>query len=194
METTNQPQDFLFTSDKIALSPYKAADAKQLFNLVNKNKHRLQESFPTLIAAATEEKIHELLSTREKEFTERKNFSFAIKEIQSGALIGHFVIINIDWSVPKAELSYWIDEDYEGKGVMSSAFGLLLNFAFNVAQIRKLFLRVIPSNTRSAFVAEKFGFAQEGYLKEDFKTGTGIVSDLVYYGLTQKEYRKNHNY
>jgi len=64
----------------------------------------------------------------------------------------------------------------------------LLNIAFQTLEMRKLFLRALPQNRRSLDLAEKCGFSREGYLRDDFKTGSGVVSDIVYCGLTRKDF------
>jgi ribosomal-protein-serine acetyltransferase len=178
-------------TDEVLLSPYKEEDAQELWRLVLKNKERLLESFPVLVSGTTTlEATEEFIRTHIKEFSERKSFFHTIQEKKSNTLIGHFAVKNIDWSVPKASFAYWIDEEYEGKGLMSAAFNQALNFAFNEAGIHKLYLRINPFNQRSSLIAKKFGFVKEGYLKDDVRLGTGVLSDLIYYGLTKEAFKK----
>lgn len=54
----------------------------------------------------------------------------------------------MDWSIPKAELGYYIDEGYEGKGVVTKA--LLLSLIF-----------VLLSSVSPSFISELMKAIQE---------------------------------
>jgi ribosomal-protein-serine acetyltransferase len=97
--------------------------------------------------------------------------------------IGMLFIKSLDWRIPKAELAYYIDKEYEGKGIISKALNNVIEFAFSVLKLNKLYLRVAPDNKGSRKVAEKNSFKIEGTLRNDFKTYEGALIDLLYYGL-----------
>jgi ribosomal-protein-serine acetyltransferase len=98
-------------------------------------------------------------------------------------MIGGIIVKNIDWSVPKAELAYFIDEEHEGKGITSSAVGWVKDFAFKDLKMEKLYIKFNPQNLGSKKVAIKNCFEKEGYLKKEFRTGQGDLADVERYGL-----------
>ena len=51
----------------------------------------------------------------------------------------------------------------------------------------KLFLRTSPANTDACLLAEKCGFEIEGLLRKDYKTTSGELVDLRYYGLLNSQ-------
>jgi len=49
-------------------------------------------------------------------------------------------------------------------------------------KFKKLYCRVAEENTRSIHLVERIGFVLEGTLRRDYKTTSGQLVDLRYYG------------
>jgi len=97
--------------------------------------------------------------------------------------VGFIDLKNINWNIPKTEIGYFVNRDDEGKGISSNALKMIIGFCFNELKMSKLFLRTTKSNLGSQRVAEKNGFEKEGFVKRDYKTASGEIVDLLYYGL-----------
>jgi RimJ/RimL family protein N-acetyltransferase len=183
------PVETVVRAKRIHLTCYQETDAPSLWELIARNHDRLIESFPILLSTVNDEaSAGEFIRGLMSDFAERKRYAFSIRKGDDNTIIGHCIIREIDWSVPKGELAYWIDDGHEGKGYAREAMEALLNIAFQTLEMKKLFLRALPQNRRSLDLAVKCGFSREGYLRDDFKTGTGVVSDIVYCGLTRKDF------
>ena len=83
-------------------------------------------------------------------------------------------------------MGYFIDKDYEGKGIITKGLSQVIRFCFDTLKLKKLFLRIDPDNFPSKRVAEKNGFIVEGTLRSEYRTGNGDLIDLVYYGLVNE--------
>ncbi|WP_371860456.1 GNAT family N-acetyltransferase [Segetibacter aerophilus] len=105
-------------------------------------------------------------------------------------IIGNVMVKNIDWSVPKGELAYFIDAEQEGKGFTSNAVELVKNYAFEDLKIEKLYIKIDPRNLGSKRVAINNGFEKEGYFKHEYRTGYGDVTDVERYGLVNNRSRR----
>jgi ribosomal-protein-serine acetyltransferase len=116
----------------------------------------------------------------------KENFCFVIEDPEEEQLVGAVFLKSFDWSVPKCELAYFIDREYEGMGVISGSLKQMINYCFNTLKINKLFLRTAIDNAASKRVAEKNGFIPEGILRKDFMTEKGKLIDVVYYGLVRE--------
>jgi RimJ/RimL family protein N-acetyltransferase len=162
-------------------------DAKLLFEMVQNNRARLIDYFPISIGAMQDvDSTKAYIQDKIKQAEKKESFSFAIICPKDLKPIGMLFIKSLDWRIPKAELAYYIDKEYEGKGVVSKALEWVVSYAFNELKINKLFLRVAPDNLGSKRVAEKNGFVIEGVLRNDFKKGEGTFIDLLYYGRLRK--------
>ena len=171
---------------KMEIRLVEAKDAKNLLNLVEKNRKRLLAYFPF-----TTKEILDLKST--KRFINQKLDQAHFREqyyflvFDKSRLVGNVTAKNIDWTVHKCELSYFVDSESEGSGVISVALDQLISYCFETLKMNKLYLRISPGNTRSLKLAEKKGFTLEGTHKQDFKTGDGNIVDVSYYALFREQ-------
>lgn len=99
------------------------------------------------------------------------------------------MIKNIDYSLAKCELGYFIDIDFEGKGITSQAVKNVLDFCFGEIKMNKVTICTSLVNTASQRVATKHGFVQEGMLRQEFKNGKGQLEDILYFGLLKQDYK-----
>jgi RimJ/RimL family protein N-acetyltransferase len=90
----------------------------------------------------------------------------------------------------KCELAYFIDKNFEGKGIISKAVADTVAFCFNDLQMNKVYICTSKINAASQRIATKLGFQKEGILREEFKNGKAILEDIVYFGLLKSEYQK----
>lgn len=90
-----------------------------------------------------------------------------------------------------AEAYYWVAAEERGRGVASSALGLVADWVFSKG-VERLFLLVHPENGPSNRVAERCGFIREGVLRayEPFK---GRRPDLVSWSLLPQDPRPWHH-
>jgi ribosomal-protein-serine acetyltransferase len=86
-----------------------------------------------------------------------------------------------------AEIAYFIDKQYEGKGIVSESVGLLIRHLFDEYKIERLTLRCDVNNVRSQNVAIRFGFTKEGIEKHGF-IADGKYQDMYLWSLLREEY------
>lgn len=102
-----------------------------------------------------------------------ENIVFVIVDIKSGKPIGTMGLHRINWKDRVATTGAIIGEKrYWGKGYGSEAKMLLLNYAFNAMNLRKICSLVISFNQRSKAYSLKCGYRVEGILRRHiFKNG-----------------------
>lgn len=64
-----------------------------------------------------------------------------------------------------AELSYWLGEKYWGRGIVSAAIPVMLDFGIPKFELERIESYVFAGNDASARVLEKAGFVHEGTLR-----------------------------
>lgn len=163
-------------------------DLDGYFELIDNNRKRLEDFFAGTVAITktiAETKVHleDIIAKAEK----KNYFPFAVVDSLSGKIVASIQVKNIDWSIPKAELGYYIDAASEGKGIVSRATGIIINYCFKELKLAKLLIRTYEGNVSSIKVAEKNGFKLEGTIRQDYKTTSGKLVDLLYYGLLYDE-------
>lgn len=79
-----------------------------------------------------------------------------------------------------AEMGYWLAEPLWGRGIMSRAIALILDYAFTTWEINRVYARPFGSNIASQRVLAKSGFKLEArFLGTIYKNGR-IEDELIY--------------
>lgn len=161
-------------------------DSSHFFDLIDRNRQYLTDYFPQTIATIIHQEACAVYMVKKmKEAADKQGFGFVLEDGQ-GALQGYISIKNIDWTIPKCELAYFIDFEHKGKGIMSQAIGAIIAHCFDELGMNKVFLITAVDNFSSRKMAEKNGFEVEGILRNNFKLASGVLVDMAYYGILTK--------
>lgn len=79
-----------------------------------------------------------------------------------------------------AELGYWLAEEYWGRGIMSQAIPLMVDFAFGTYDITRVFARPFGRNLGSQRVLVKSGFVLEARLENTIFKNGHYEDELIY--------------
>jgi RimJ/RimL family protein N-acetyltransferase len=165
------------------LRPIEISDLIKYFELVERNRKRLEDFFTGTVSrtkslAHTEIFLKELDDKRKA----KQYFPFILVDNQTNEIVAFFDLKNLDWTIPKTEIGCYTDENFAGKGITTEAMKLFVDYCFNHFKFKKIFLRTHSSNKAAQILAEKCGFEIEGNIRMDYKTTSGLIVDLIYYG------------
>lgn len=95
-----------------------------------------------------------------------RSIYFGIEFIAKKELIGYVSLININWIDRICHFGILIGNDeYRGVGIGSEAMTIIINYAFNILNLRKITLQVVEGN-KAMNLYKKVGFKQEGKLEK----------------------------
>jgi len=165
------------------IRPLEISDIKPYFDLVERNRKRLEDFFTGTVTrtkdmAEAEIFLNELNSKRESKLY----YPYILQDNLTQKFVAFIDLKNIDWSIPKAEIGCYTDEKFSGKGLTTKAISLFLDYCFSHFEFKKIFLRTHHTNKAAQTLAEKCGFEIEGHIRMDYKTTSGEIVDLIYYG------------
>jgi RimJ/RimL family protein N-acetyltransferase len=107
----------------------------------------------------------------------------------SGEPIGIFVLRDIDPYHRSAEVGAGIgDPAYWGGGYGSDAMLLIVQYAFDWLDLRRLWLTTRGDNIRAQRQIEKCGFRREGARRRKMFDTQGRYQDSLYYGLMRDKW------
>lgn len=107
---------------------------------------------------------------------------------KSGELIGTMGLGNIDWIARHGTTGSLIGEErYRGRGYGTEAKMLLLEWAFNELNLRKVFSRALDFNGRSIRYSEKCGYREEARIREFLWKG-GKLRDEIILSVSQENF------
>lgn len=157
--------------------------SEDFFRLIDSNRSQLEDFFSGTVART--KTLKDTLGYGvfiEKCISEKTYFPYMICNRTTGDYIGLIDIKSIDWTVPKAELGYLIDQQHSGKGIATKALEHVIAMCVAVHRFRKLLCRIHSENEASVRVVKKNGFQLEGTIRKDYITSSGRLVDLDYYG------------
>lgn len=166
--------------------------AEEFYKLIDKNRNHIGKTFPVTLANSDSlKKAKDFLAVSLDKEKNKEGFYFYARDIKTNTLIGYLCIKTIDYRISKCELGYFVDEDYQGKGITSKMVSDALEFCFNELLLNKVFICTSEVNVASQRIALKHNFKQEGILRDEFRNGDGGLQNSVYFGLLKSEYNNN---
>lgn len=121
---------------------------------------------------------------------QNKDIKLAICTVEENLYIGNVYLTNIDYISRKAHSHILIgNHDFWNDGYGTEAMRLLLDYAFNHKNLRRIEALVLEDNIASQKMHEKLGYKREGLLRESvYKDGR--YKNQIYYALLKSEYQK----
>jgi [ribosomal protein S5]-alanine N-acetyltransferase len=97
-------------------------------------------------------------------------------------LVGSIGLKNIDLINKKADLGYWIGEEYWGRGIATECVRLIIDYAFSSSDLGlgEVIACVFPENKASSRVLEKNGMKKTGEVNEYHKLSKRHRNSLQY--------------
>lgn len=173
-------------NETLHLSLLEMRDAEALFALVDRNRTYIGEwlKFPSLTLTADDSKA----------FIERTRLSYAKEDgywlgIWEGSqLVGSIGYLYIDQDNRKTEIGYWLGQEFEGRGIITRAVQVLIDYAFSNLSLNKIEIGAASSNLRSRAIPERLGFKCEGEIRDYECINERFLVRFIY-GLRADEWR-----
>lgn len=79
-----------------------------------------------------------------------------------------------------AEIAYWLNIDYRGRGIMPKAIEVFVENLFLNNELHRIWARPFEQNKASAGTLEKAGFCYEGLLRQSVYKNGKFLNSSVY--------------
>ncbi|MBD0850434.1 GNAT family N-acetyltransferase [Maribacter arenosus] len=172
----------LFDFDAYFIEPIAEEDAWKLCDFSIANTERLKRFFPkTLEQNLTPDLSRIFVSKKVKQFQEKEEFLFKLKEKEGRTIIGLVYIKELNWDKKQAELAYCIGYQFEGRGWATQSVQALTNYAFDTLGLTDLRIITHKTNLASVKIAKKCGYIwQRTLLKEHTPPGEDALDMELY--------------
>ncbi|WP_298759815.1 GNAT family N-acetyltransferase [uncultured Psychroserpens sp.] len=169
--------------DHFKINLLQPTESEAFFNLIDRNRARLEDFFAGTVAKTlTLEDTKAYCLEIEERIQNKTYMPYMIIDLTTNLFVGLVDVKNIDWNVPKAELGFFIDAEYQGQGITTKAATLVIEHIIAEFKFIKLLCRASSRNNGSIAVILKSGFELEGVIRNDYRTTKGEIVDLNYYG------------
>lgn len=104
-----------------------------------------------------------------------------------GALVGGLLFRVFEASWGSCELGVWLSAEAEGRGLITRAGRILIDWALGVRGLNRVEWRCAVGNTRSAATAQRLDMVLEGTLRNAFPY-RGAIHDLQVWSVTRDDW------
>jgi ribosomal-protein-serine acetyltransferase len=168
--------------DEITLVLAEDRHARVMTDLIVHNQTRLARWEPWAEHPATLEGTRAYIRAALDDFTRGRQISTIIAVDGGHHFIGRCGM-RINPQLGSGDIGYWIDGEYEGRGITSRSARALISSVFRELGLSKVDLRTSVGNQRSRAVAERLGFTFVGVLPRGLQF-MNRADDVALYALT----------
>jgi ribosomal-protein-alanine N-acetyltransferase len=121
-----------------------------------------------------------LIEMIEKKLETNEGINWAITLKGNNSLIGFIGHYRIKWEHFRSEIGYMVAPDFQGKGIITEAIKLVVDYGFSEMNMHSLEAVIDPKNIASARALEKNNFIKEAHFKENEFFDGRFINSVVY--------------
>ncbi|MDE3056636.1 MAG: GNAT family N-acetyltransferase [Bacteroidota bacterium] len=167
------------------LRTFERSDAEALFALIEKNRSDLRTWLPWVDLNASVKDSEKFITNSAEQLHGGNGFQIGIW--YKGELGGVIGFHPIDWMNLCVMIGYWLGEEFRGKGLVTEAVRLLVNYAFTQYQLHRVEIKCATENHKSIAIPQRLGFTEEGTLREAERFSDHYV-DLIVFSMLESEW------
>lgn len=174
--------------ERVVIRPYRESDAQVLFEAVVESRDHLRPWQPWIADAhQTIEESRDLVVSWAAQWGRREHLIVGIWDRITRDYLGSCGLHPKNWNSGYFEIRYWLRASAIGRGCMTEAVKLLTDYALTHLKASRLEIRCEERNQRSAAVARRLGFVQEGRLRNMPVTQTSSLCTLLLFSLIPED-------
>ena len=173
--------------ERVLVRPYQESDAQSLFEAVAESREHLRPWLPFADAHQTIEETKDWIIQGQAKWQLREYLFVGIFDQVTGHYVGGSSLHPRNWDGGHFEIGYWLRASAEGHGYMTEAVKLLTDFAFTHLQANRVQIRCDVRNERSAAVARRSGYVQEGLLRNLERTSQDEFRSMLLFSMIPED-------
>jgi len=151
----------LSIDEEITLRQFSAADAGDIFDLIDRNRDHLSQHDDD--TAGKYPSVRSVLNS----IVSPKNPERLRMGIWAGKEFAGTINLTRFNGCASFEVGYYLGSEFLGRGYMTRAVNKIVEYAFTEKKACQVFANVHPDNEESMAVLERAGFSKKGKVKED---------------------------
>ena len=174
--------------DRVVLRPLGESDVQSLFTLIDESRDFLSEHLPWPEECNSVENVSAKIESWALQSQMANGACWGIFEkTPNGDVVAGCIMLGwVQWAHRSATVSYWLGKRFCGRGLATEALLLISSEAFAIG-INRLELTASVNNPKSAAVARRAGFNEEGFCRE-YERIHGHYEDHIRFALLAKDF------
>jgi ribosomal-protein-serine acetyltransferase len=175
--------------DEITLVLAEERHAQVMTDLIRRNQRRLARWEPWAEQPQTVDGTRAYIRASLEDFVRGRQISTIIA-LEGGQLLIGRCGLRINPYAASADVGYWVDADYQGRGIVTRSARALISSSFRELGLSRMELRTSVDNVRSRAVAERLGFTLESVLPAALRFARR-ADDVALYSVTARDWRRD---
>ncbi|MEO8597253.1 MAG: GNAT family protein [Candidatus Solibacter sp.] len=165
---------------------FELKDAEPVFVVVDGTRAYLREWLPWVDLTESVDDLRRFIGKVREQFAAGRGPQCVI--LVDGAVAGSIGCHPIDWRNRSCSIGYWIDQRFQGKGVITRCCENMLDYLFDELELHRVSIHCGVANTRSCAIPERMGFTREGLLRDGEWVNDHWL-DIVAWGMLDRDWR-----
>jgi ribosomal-protein-serine acetyltransferase len=174
----------LSVDDSLYMELINHQHAQAIFEMVDTNRTYLAQWLTFVDKMTTVSFAENFVKSCLQKNTNGEEFAFVL--VDHEMIVGRIGVYNIDQENKIGEIGYWIVEHAQGRGIITRACKVLIDYCFTNLLLNKIAIKCATENIKSQAIPIKFGFKQEGIIREG-ELLNGKLVDLYLYALLNSD-------
>lgn len=163
-------------------------DVPDIYNAIDSQRDYLREFLPFVDDTKQIEDTHAFVNAAVNAATEQSEYTFVI--LSENCFAGLIGFKDLDKKNRKVEIGYWLCEQYQRQGIMTSAVYALCELAFDELQLNRIQIKCATGNMKSKRIPLRLGFTLEGIERQGEQMYDRSYADIEVYSILRNEYVK----
>ncbi len=183
----NFQENIILQNKRVRLEPLNMDHFEKLFPIVQQYPELMKFS-PKLVRTDKDLKTYIKIAMSGRDYD--STYAFAIYDKKEKAYAGSTRYANISLKDARLEIGWtWIGEEFQGTGLNKNCKFLLLEYAFEILNFRRIEFKADNRNEKSKKAMEKIGATYEGMLRSHMLMSDGHRRDSVFYSMLNEEWQ-----
>jgi ribosomal-protein-alanine N-acetyltransferase len=181
--------DIKLETERLVVRTPQFEDVDEWIEARSKNKRFLKPFEPTWPRSyLTKDFQIKRYSRQMREWASDHRYAFLVCDKKTGYIVGGVNVNNVTrFASQTAAFGYWIDKNFQQKGYMTEAVAIMVDFGFDILDLKRLEIACLLDNKKSQRIAEKLNFREIGIAKKYLEIN-GKRQDHVLFGLSKEDY------
>ncbi|MBU9714023.1 GNAT family N-acetyltransferase [Evansella tamaricis] len=171
-------------TERFVLRGIKVLDAPELFKFMS-DKETMKYITPNPVKQV--EAMEEFIEESMENFQQEKEIPWVIETKEMNQVIGMFRLHKLNLWHRKAEMGVVIRKEFQKRGVMTEVFRTIVPYGFEELGLNRIVGDIFAGNTGSKKLLLKFGFVQEGVLRQTDFDGK-VFHDTIVFSMLRSEF------
>lgn len=163
-------------------------DVKQFFNMLSENRVFFGDGFKSIDSCKSEHQAKKFIKDSLDEYNSKKSATFGVW--QDKKLIGIIALQSFNWQDRTAEVGYYLNESFTGRGVMTAACKNLLKYGFLNLKLNIIFINVNEDNKKGIAIPERLMFGSPRVYEQNVNE---IINKFVEFSMRSSDWLNLQN-